>query len=241
MCTHEILEWVQHNLSAADIYNRDVLEIGSYDVNGSLREVVMPLAPATYTGIDMRSGPGVDVVCRAENLVSQFGPQSFDVVLSSCAFEHIRQWRAALSAMKQVCRPGGLLLFIVPSLFPYHGYPYDYWRYRPADVEAIFADCRIECLEEELQPYATVYARVRKPVSFVERDLTHYRLYSIIVEQPVVTLHFYHFFFPVFFHVLWRDMGRQRLARLWLVIRMGLQKRVLAPLRRYLSNRRPYE
>lgn len=235
MCTHEILEWVQRNLNAADIHNRDVLEIGSYDVNGSLREVVMPLAPASYTGIDMRSGPGVDVVCRAENLVRQFGPHSFDVVFSSCAFEHIRHWRTALSAMKQVCRPRGLLLFIVPSHFPYHAYPYDYWRYRPADVEMIFADCQIERIEEELHPYSTVYACVRKPVSFVECDLTHYPLYSVIIEKPVVTLRFYHFLSPTFFHVLWRDIGRQRLARLWLVVRMGVRIRLLEPLYRWLA------
>lgn len=235
MCMHEILEWVRHNVSAADIHNCDVLEIGSYNVNGSLREVIMPFMPASYTGIDMRSGPGVDVVCRAEDLVRQFGPHRFDVVLSSCTFEHIRHWRAALAAMKQVCRPGGLLLFIVPSHFPYHAYPYDYWRYRPADVAAIFADCQIECLEEERHPYATVYARVRKPVSFVACDLAHYRLYSVIVEQPIVTLHVYHYFSPTFLHVLWRDVGRQRLARLWLVMRMGVRIRVLEPLHRWLA------
>jgi SAM-dependent methyltransferase len=173
------------------------------------------------------------VVCRAENLVRQFGPDSFDVVVSSSTFEHIRHWQAALSAMKQVCRPGGLLLFIVPSHFPYHAYPSDYWRYRLTDVQAIFADCQIECLEEELYPYATVYARVRKPVVFVEHDLSHYQLYSVITERPVVTLRFYHFFSPTFFRVLWRDVGRPRLARLWLVLRMGVRIRLLEPFRRW--------
>jgi SAM-dependent methyltransferase len=183
----------------------------------------------------MRPGPGVDVVCRAEDLVNRFGPHSFDVALSSCAFEHIRHWRAALSAMKQVCRPEGLMIFIVPSHFPYHAYPYDYWRYRPVDVEALFADCDIERLEEETHPYATVYARVRKPIFFVERDLTHYRLYSVITERPIAALRPYHFLFPTFFRVLWRDVGRPRLSRLWLILRMGVRIRVLDPLRRWLA------
>jgi len=49
-----------------------VIDVGSLNVNGNLRIVVAPLLPKAYIGIDMRSGPGVDIVCRAENLVSKF-------------------------------------------------------------------------------------------------------------------------------------------------------------------------
>ena len=40
---------------------RRVVEIGSYDLNDSAREVLQP-GTASYVGVDWREGPGVDVV-----------------------------------------------------------------------------------------------------------------------------------------------------------------------------------
>ena len=55
-------------ITAEDVAGQHVIEAGSLNVNGSVREHVMTLGPASYTGIDLREGPGVDVVMDAADL-----------------------------------------------------------------------------------------------------------------------------------------------------------------------------
>src|ERR1700730_15419328 len=57
------LEFGIRSFTADDVRGRTVLEVGSRDVNGSLRGHVEGLAPASYLGVDMVSGLGVDEIC----------------------------------------------------------------------------------------------------------------------------------------------------------------------------------
>jgi len=56
-------------------HDAKVLEIGSLDLNGSVRRFVSNCA---YTGIDVAPGEGVDIVCRGLGLKAPDG--SFDHV-----------------------------------------------------------------------------------------------------------------------------------------------------------------
>lgn len=113
-----------------------VLEVGSQNVNGCVRDIV-PQA----IGTDMNKGRNVDVVCRAENLLSHFGPEKFDAVMSFDAFEHIQDWRGTVTAMWGVLKPGGWLVMTMASPKKgRHGYPDDYWRAKWEHVLAIFPD-----------------------------------------------------------------------------------------------------
>jgi predicted O-methyltransferase YrrM len=148
MCNPACIAFGRKQLRAGDVAGKDVLEVGSFDVNGSLREVVESLGPKQYLGVDLRPGPGVDEICSAEGLVDRFGPESFDVVLATDVLEHVADWKAAIGSMKRVLRPGGVtLLTTVAPGFPYHGYPDDYWRFEPALLERAFADFDVEALE----------------------------------------------------------------------------------------------
>jgi SAM-dependent methyltransferase len=51
----------------------------------------------------------------ALELVQAFGPDRFDVVVSTQVLEHIRDWPAALRGMRDVLRPGGTLLVTCDS------------------------------------------------------------------------------------------------------------------------------
>lgn len=111
-----------------------VLDVGSYNVNGQLRDVV----PITI-GVDMSEGPGVDQVCNASDLLETFGPESFDNVCSADALEHIEDWRAAMANMWAVLKPGGhLLLTMANTRKGRHNYPNDYWRFPMSDFAALF-------------------------------------------------------------------------------------------------------
>jgi SAM-dependent methyltransferase len=82
-----------------------VLEIGSLDINGSVRR---HFGGCEYIGLDVGPGPGVDVVCPGQEYDAPNG--SFDVVVSCECFEHNRYWRETFTNMVRLCRPGGLIL-----------------------------------------------------------------------------------------------------------------------------------
>lgn len=118
-----------------------VLEVGSLDVNGCVRDLV-PHA----IGTDMQAGKNVDVVCAAEALVERFGENVFDGVISLDAFEHMEDWRGCLTGMWDVLKPQGYLVMTMAGLSKgRHNYPSDYWRCEWAHVIKIFPkaeDCQ---------------------------------------------------------------------------------------------------
>src|SRR5262249_14737748 len=85
-----------------------------------------PPRPASYLGTDMRDGPGVDKVCKAEDLPFLVGTGFAGVVVSTEMLEHAPDWAAAVRGMVLVLAPGGLLLLTTRGPgFPVHGYPED--------------------------------------------------------------------------------------------------------------------
>ena len=82
-----------------------VLEVGSLDINGSVREL---FTRCDYTGVDLQLGPGVDLACQGQ-LVG-FASGHFDTVISAECLEHNPYWRETLANMLRMTRPGGLLL-----------------------------------------------------------------------------------------------------------------------------------
>lgn len=113
----------------ADVFDEArILEIGSGDVNGSLRGC----APygCHYTGADLAAGPGVDVVLD-DPYSYPFEPDSFDAIVSSSCLEHDPMFWLSFSEMCRVLRPGGFIYVNVPSNGVFHRYPTDNWRFYP--------------------------------------------------------------------------------------------------------------
>ena len=188
MCNKTGIEFGRKNLALEDVQGKSVIEVGAYDVNGSLRFFVEDLKPASYLGVDIEMGPGVDEVCNAEDLIERFGQNAFDVLISTEMLEHVRNWRVVISNLKNVVKPGGILLLTTRSIgFRYHGYPYDFWRYELADMEAIFSDFKIDALESDaLAP--GVFLRAQKPDNFEEMDTSSYQLYSIVKRNRITDI-----------------------------------------------------
>lgn len=87
--------------------NTKVVEIGSLDINGTVRDFFD--SPSWYIGIDVGPGPGVDIVA---NGAEWDGPSEyFDVAISAECFEHNPQWRETFHNMVRMTRPGGLVIF----------------------------------------------------------------------------------------------------------------------------------
>jgi SAM-dependent methyltransferase len=116
-----------------------VLEVGSLDVNGSVRD----LFSGPYIGIDASPGAGVDMVMDAHRLEVAPG---FDVVLCLEMVEHDSAFWLTLGEVGRVLRPGGTLILTTRgSGFPEHRYPLDYWRFMPdsAPLLAALASCEL--------------------------------------------------------------------------------------------------
>ena len=165
-----------------------MIEVGALDVNGSARSLVKALSPASYLGVDMQHGPGVDEVCPAEKLIGHFGENRFDVVLSTEMMEHVFDWRVVLHNLKGILKPGGLLLITTRSLgFGYHAFPYDFWRYQTDDMRVLFSDLQIlDLMDDPLSP--GVFVKARKPIEFKECDVSQVALHSMITNRRCLSV-----------------------------------------------------
>lgn len=139
MCNNVCVEFGQTHLTGDRINGKAVIEVGSLNVNGSIRSVVEPFQPRSYLGVDLELGPGVDQVYDAMDLLDRFGFEAFDLLISTELLEHVRDWRTVISNFKRILKPNGTLFITTRSQgFEYHGYPFDYWRYEIHDMQAIF-------------------------------------------------------------------------------------------------------
>lgn len=111
-----------------------ILEVGSFNVNGSVRDII-----TVHTGIDLRKGKGVDLVGKAEDLPNHFEAGYFDSVVTTDTLEHVEHWKECLQGISQVVKPEGWWVCTMASLRKgKHDYPNDYWRFTPEQIEQLF-------------------------------------------------------------------------------------------------------
>ena len=145
---HEsVLAWVGDQVARHALAGRATLEVGSLDVNGSVRGYF----GGPYVGVDMRDGPGVDVVALASRL--PFPAASFDVVVTTETLEHDASFWLTLAEVGRVLRPGGhLLLTTRGNGFGEHNEPSDYWRFMPSSRGPLLALASCQLVEQTLDP-----------------------------------------------------------------------------------------
>ena len=180
MCNQACIEFAKSNLEPDEVRDKMVIEVGSLDVNGSVRPYIQSLSPRAYLGVDIEMGRGVDEVCDATDLDRRHGPDTFDLVVSTEMLEHVRDWRKVVHNLKYLVKPGGVIVLTTRSYgFGYHGYPYDFWRFELLDFREIFSDFIIDVLEKDpLDP--GILLKARKPALFLEREPQNYPLYSML-------------------------------------------------------------
>lgn len=102
---------VVHDVFPNYFENKRVLEVGSWDVNGSVRN---KFVNCEYVGVDICEGRGVDKICEGQNL--DFPTGYFDVAISCECFEHNRYWLETFTNMIRMLRPGGLCVFTCATI-----------------------------------------------------------------------------------------------------------------------------
>lgn len=114
--------------------NYKVVEIGSQDVNGSLRTIWNP--STDYTGIDFVPGKGVDLILQDPYSIP-LESECADVVLSSSVFEHSDMFWLLFLEIMRLLKPHGLFYLNVPSNGDFHRWPVDCWRFYPDSGRAL--------------------------------------------------------------------------------------------------------
>jgi SAM-dependent methyltransferase len=95
-----------------------ILEVGSYDVNGSVRSLFS--GAGEYVGVDLTPGPGVDRVGYGHEVDDP--DATYDLTISGECFEHDPHWRETFANMVRLTRLGGVVAFSCASRGrPEHG------------------------------------------------------------------------------------------------------------------------
>ena len=90
--------------------NLSVLDVGSFDVGGSIRDF---FKKNNYIGVDLIKGPNVDIVLSGTELYKL--KKNFDIVISCECFEHAKDWREIFLSMYNVCEDDGYVIFTCAS------------------------------------------------------------------------------------------------------------------------------
>lgn len=119
-----------------------ILEIGSRDVNGGIRDL---FAGWNYLGIDSTDGPGVNVVADGATFET---PKRFDVIACCEVFEHAANWSDIVRNAAELLKPGGVFIGTAagPARVPHNcdGTPHD-GREFYANIDPGALEFRLRC------------------------------------------------------------------------------------------------
>lgn len=144
--------WIEHEAANRMPFNKEMrlLEIGSWTAPGQeeiiCRKTIGPKV-GEYVGLDMRAGPGVDVVSDAK--LMPFPDNNFHVIITTDCLEHVDWPQKVIHEAFRVLKPGGLFYLTTVFDFEIHGYPSDYWRFTPECIRLLLEDAGFKVLMYE--------------------------------------------------------------------------------------------
>jgi SAM-dependent methyltransferase len=100
--------------------NQKVLGIGTFNVCGSEDSF---FEDCDYAGLDLGPGPGVDIVCPAQD--HDAPDNTYDVIISCECFEHNPFYKETIQNSVRMLKSGGMFLFTCATTGrPVHGTKY---------------------------------------------------------------------------------------------------------------------
>jgi SAM-dependent methyltransferase len=122
------MQWFVSRFLPAEGRRLKVLDVGSYDVNGTYK-MCFDERRFDYIGLDMEKGPNVDIVPESPYSWKEIEDDTYDVIISGQAFEHIEFFWITVAEMVRVLKKDGILCLIAPQGFGEHRCPVDCWRF----------------------------------------------------------------------------------------------------------------
>jgi hypothetical protein len=102
-------------------------------------------AHADAFGVDAEAGDGVDLVHDMEQPLPE-SVGKFAHVECTSVLEHCPQPWMVAAVVEDALIEGGTILLSVPFVWPWHGYPADYFRFTAEGVQALFPRIEWESL-----------------------------------------------------------------------------------------------
>ena len=97
--------------------NKIVLGVGTFDVCGSEDKF---FENCEYSGLDLGPGPGVDIVCPAQDYDAP--DDSYETIISCECFEHNPFYKETIQNIVRLLKPNGMFLFTCATTGrPVHG------------------------------------------------------------------------------------------------------------------------
>ena len=132
-----------------------IADVGSYDVNGTLKALFQAsdwtnwaLRDWSYTGFDIEFGPNVDVVLKSEYGWSTEYSKKYDVVVTTQVMEHVRKPWLWIKDIAEICKSGGLIYICTPcGGVALHEFPIDCWRTWPEGMRAVLEEVDVDVLD----------------------------------------------------------------------------------------------
>jgi len=131
----------------------DILDIGSFDSNEKPFNYGLLFNEKNwnYSGMDIREGPNVDLVVSDIYNWIEIDDESYDVVISGQAFEHMEFFWKAIAEIERILKPGGFCCIIAPSTGPVHRNPFDCFRFTAEGMRAMGEYAGLDVLESYTQ------------------------------------------------------------------------------------------
>lgn len=136
-----------------------ILDVGSFDKTGDYNYgLILNEEKWTYQGLDLREGNNVDIIVKDQYNWDEIEDESYDLIVSGQAFEHIEFFWLTLEEIKRILKPNGLFFLIVPSTGPVHRNPYDCYRFNEDSMKAMAKYVNFQVIE-----YGTNFDEISDP------------------------------------------------------------------------------
>jgi len=165
-----------------------ILEIGSRNVSGITRKSFFPHCE-NYTGFDIHSGDGVDVVGDAHRLSENFPDTRFDYAYSISVFEHLLfPWKVVME-INRILKTGGHVFISTHPVWPAHELPWDFWRFPGNGFHALFntytgfeivsltegLPCKMYSLVDDIPTRNNCFGTLNQGVAVIAKKIGDYR------------------------------------------------------------------
>lgn len=92
----------------------------------------------SYKTLDINSGPGIDYVADLHQLT--LSADMFDSVILTEVLEHLYNPAEAAKHIHPILKQSGKVIATTRFAYPYHGEPYDYFRFTEHGLREVFKD-----------------------------------------------------------------------------------------------------